>query len=388
MKRVISTALIAVIMMSGLALTFTGCNNDPNALNVFNWGEFIDRDTIAQFTAETGIKVNYTNYATNEELYSKLRNSNVSYDIIVPSDYMIARMIEEDMLAELNLDNIPNLEYIDPYYFERSEDFDPGNRFSIPYKWGTVVLIYNNNHVTEPEDGWSWDILWDEQYKGKTIMFDNSRDAFGVSQFRLGHSINTQDERELRHAAEELQKQRELVQGYFMDEIYDKMIRREAWVAPYYSGTAAYLVGEHSHLSAAYPQEGTNFFIDSFCVPKNARNQEAAEKFINFMLRPEIAVLNAEETFYATPNWRAKELLDEEMSGDEISYPSREILENTEMFLHLSPETNLLLDSLWIEIRGAASDNVWLFPAIFGAVVVLIVVLIIAKNKKKRNSGQ
>jgi spermidine/putrescine transport system substrate-binding protein len=203
----------------------------------------------------------------------------------------------------------------------------------------------------------------------------------------LGYSINTVNDRQLEHAAEELIKQRELVQGYFMDEIYDKMLSGEAWVAPYYSGTAAYMMTINPDLDAAYPKEGTNMFIDSFCIPKNSRNKEAAEKFINFMLRPEIAVLNAEETFYATPNLEALDLLDEEMSGDEIVYPSAEILAHTEMFFNLPEETNKKLDSLWIEIRGSSSDNVWLFPALFGAIVILVVVLLIAK-KKKKNAGQ
>jgi spermidine/putrescine transport system substrate-binding protein len=387
MKKTIAIILTALIM-TGAALSLTSCDRGDDVINVFNWGEFIDAEVLEMFTKETGIRVKYTTYATNEELYSKLKNSNTSYDIIIPSDYMIARMIEEDMLAELNFDNIPNLGNIDEYFMGRSQSFDPGNKFSIPYKWGTVVLIYNTDHVTEPADGWSWDVLWDEKYKGQIIMFDNSRDAFAISQLRRGYSLNTQEEEQLRNSANDLQIQRELIQGYFMDEIYDKMLGGEAWVAPYYSGTAAYMMTENDKLAAAYPKEGTNLFIDSFCIPKNARNQAAAEKFINFMLRPEIAVMNAEETFYATPNHLARELLDEEMSGDLIVYPPAEILENTEMFNHLSAQTNLLLDSLWIEVRGASSDNPWLFPVIFAGIVLLVIIVIIANNRKKKKNRQ
>jgi spermidine/putrescine transport system substrate-binding protein len=387
MKKVISAILIAIIMMSGGMLSFTGCNANSDALNVFNWGEYIDMSTIRLFEAEYGIKVNYTTYATNEEMYSKLKNSGANYDIIIPSDYMIGRLISENMLEKLDFGNIPNFSYIMEDYI--NPRFDPYNEYSVPYTWGTVVIIYNSEHVSEPQDGWSWDILWDERYSGKTIMFDNSRDAFGISLKRLGYSLNTSDERELRHAADELKIQRELVQGYFMDEIFNKMGSGEAWIAPYYAGDALYMLEDNPNLAAAYPKEGTNMFIDSICIPKGARNKEAAEKFINFMIRPDIAAQNAEYIGYATPNQGAFDLLDEEITDCEIAYPSADVLEKTEMFMNLPQETNRLLDSLWIEVRGASNDNVWSFPVIFGSVVVLVVAVLIVKGKNKsKKSGQ
>jgi spermidine/putrescine transport system substrate-binding protein len=371
--------------MTALALSLTSCDG-RDTLNVFNWGEYIDMDVIKQFEDEYGIKVNYTTYATNEELYSKLKNSSANYDVVIPSDYMIGRLIAEDMLEKLDFSNIPNYEHIMDYYIERSRDFDRHNEYSVPYTWGTVVLIYNTEFVDE-EDTDSWEILWNDKYDGKIIMFDNSRDAFGIALKKLGYSLNTTDERELNYAAEELKKQRDLVQGYFMDEIFDKMIGGEAWIAPYYAGDALYMMDDNPNLATAYPEEGTNMFIDSLCIPKGARNKESAEKFINFMIRPDIAAQISEYIGYATPNSGALELLDEEITDCEIVYPSYEILANTEMFSNLPEETNKLIDSLWIEVRGSSGDSVWLFPAIFGGVTVLVVILLITKRKRKA-SGQ
>ncbi|MCL1866385.1 MAG: spermidine/putrescine ABC transporter substrate-binding protein, partial [Oscillospiraceae bacterium] len=275
-----------------------------------------------------------------------------------------------------------NYKYIMEEY--KNLEFDPQNEYSVPYTWGTVVLIYNKKFVTEPEDGWSWDVLWDEAYKGKTIMFDNSRDAFGISLKRLGYSLNTTDIRELEHAADELVKQSELVQGYFMDEMFLKMEGEDAWVAPYYAGDAVMMIDVNPNLDAAFPKEGTNFFVDSMCIPKGAKNKESAEKFIDFLCRPENAAVNSEAIGYATPNSEAMELIDEELAENEIIYPDSEILENTEVFLNLPEEVNMKLDELWIEVRGASSDKPWLFPAILGVAVVLVIVLMVARKKKKK----
>jgi len=342
----IAKILIAVIMITALVPALSGCGDDRESINVFNWGEFIDPDVIKMFEDETGIRVNYTTYATNEELYAKLQG-NVNYDIIIPSDYMISRLIAEDMLEKLDFGNISNFSYIKDEY--KNPDYDTANEYSAPYMWGIVVLIYNTKHVPTPT---SWDILWDEQYADKIIMFDNSRDAFGISLLRLGYSLNTTNENEIEQAAIELAKQREIVHGYFMDEIFNKMGGEEAWIAPYYAGDALYMIEDNPYLSAAIPAEGTNWFVDALCVPKGARNKEGAEKFINFMLRPDIAAMNSEYIGYATPNRGAYELLDEEIISDPLAYPSAAILAKTEMFVHLPENINDMKDRLWTDIRG------------------------------------
>jgi spermidine/putrescine transport system substrate-binding protein len=387
-KRIFFALLIPALLISTLLL-FSGCSDDRPVLNVYNWGEFIsdksgDINIIKAFEEEYNIRVNYSTYATNEELYAKLRGGGANYDVIFPSDYMIARLIEEDMLEKLNFDNIPNYSYIMDEF--KYLEFDPDNEYSAPYMWGTVVLIYNSRHVTKPVE--SWDILWDEDYRGRIIMFNNSRDAFGIALKRLGYSINTTDTGELERAAAELQKQKPLVQGYYMDEIFNKMGSGEAWLAPYYAGDALTMIADNPDLAAVFPKEGTNRFIDSMCVPKGARNKEAAEKFINFMLRPDIAAANSEFIGYSTPNSGAYELLSEELRNNPVAYPGAEILANTETFMHLPAEINAKIDDLWKDIRGA-SGNPLVFPLLLGSLVILcVVIIIIGKNKKKKKQQE
>ncbi|MCL2518948.1 MAG: spermidine/putrescine ABC transporter substrate-binding protein, partial [Oscillospiraceae bacterium] len=306
----------AIFILATIISIFSGCSSDKQVVNVFNWGEYISDasgiiNVLKEFEAETGIKVNYTTYATNEELYSKLKGSSANYDVIIPSDYMINRLINEDMLEKINFDNIPNFENIMDNY--KNLEFDPTGEYSVPYTWGTVVLIYNTKYVTKPVE--SWDILWDEDYKGKIIMFHNSRDAFGISLIRLGFSVNTTDERELQLAADELTKQKDLLLGYYMDEIFNKMGGEEAYIAPYYAGDALTMMDENPNLAAVYPKEGTNIFVDSMCIPKGAKNKEAAELFINFMCRADIAAANSEYIGYSTPNSAAYELLSDELKA-------------------------------------------------------------------------
>ena len=375
--------LTVIIILISIPM-FSGCEGNKQIVNVFNWGEYISDssgivDVLKEFENETGIKVNYTTYATNEELYSKLKSSGANYDVIIPSDYMINRMINEDMLEKLDFDNIQNYANIMDRY--KNLEFDPTNQYSIPYTWGTVVLIYNTKYVTKPVD--SWDILWDKDYKGKIIMFHNSRDAFGIALKKLGYSLNTTDMGELEKAADELKKQKDVLQGYYMDEIFNKMGSGEAYVAPYYAGDALTMMADNPDLDAAYPKEGTNIFVDSMCIPKGAKNKENAEKFINFMCKPEIAAANIEYIGYATPNQAAYELLGDDIKGNEIIYPPEDILANTEVFLNLPEDVNKKIDSLWTEIRGSSSDNTILFPVIIALLIVVCVVIIIGKRRKK-----
>lgn len=322
-------------------------------INVYNWGEYISDgsddslDVNKAFEQLTGIKVNYTNFATNEELYAKLKGGATNYDIIIPSDYMIGKMISEDMLEELNFDNIPNYELIDDKY--KNLDFDPDNKYSVPYTWGTVGIIYDKTVVSE-EEASSWDVLWNEKYADNILMFANSRDAFGISLLRLGYSLNTEDELEITAAAEELKKQKPLVQAYVMDEIFDKMISGEAVVAPYYAGDAITMMADNENLAFSIPDEGTNFFVDSMCIPKGAKQKDAAEMYINFLCETQVAAQNCEYIGYSTPHTLAIDELSDEMKNSPIAYPSQEVLDNTEVFLSMPENINKLYDELWTEI--------------------------------------
>ena len=289
-------------------------------INVYNWGEYISNgtegslDVNAEFTRRTGIEVNYTTFDSNESLYSKLAGGGASYDVIVPSDYMISKLMNENMLAELDFSNIPNFEYIDKQF--RNPDYDPENKFSVPYTWGTVGLFYNTDYVTEPVTSWS--ILWDEQYSGKILMFDNPRDAFAIAQERLGFSLNSTDESEWEQAAMLLKEQKPLVQAYVMDQIFDKMESGEAWLAPYYSGDAGTLVENNENIKFIVPEEGTNYFVDAMCIPATAEHKKEAELYINFMCDPEISGANMDFVGYATPETAAKDYLDPDAVANPI----------------------------------------------------------------------
>ena len=356
-------------------------------LNVYNWGEYISDgsddslDVNKAFEELTGIKVNYTTFDTNESLYAKLRSGGASYDIIIPSDYMIGKMIQEDMLEKLDFDLIPNFKYIDESYVNPS--YDPTNEYSVPYTWGTVGIIYNTNLVTEPVT--SWDILWDEQYASDILMFGNSRDAFGIALKKLGYSLNTEDPDQLQEAADLLKEQKPLVQAYVMDQIYDKMLGGEAALAPYYAGDALIMIEDNPDLAFAVPEEGTNRFIDAICIPKGAKNIEAAHMYINFLCEPEVGAANIEYIGYSTPNTASYELLDEEVANDPISYPPEEILEKTEPFNNLSEETNLLLESLWTEVLTDDQQyNTWAMPLFLAAGILFSIGLNVVRRIRKK----
>lgn len=324
------------------------------SINVYNWGEYISDgsdDTLninAEFQALTGIKVYYSTFATNEELYSKLRGGGASYDVVIPSDYMIGKMISEGMVQPLNFDNIPNWENIDPRFTSRN--FDPENRFCVPYTWGYTGIIYNTELVDPDDDFESWDILWNEKYLGQILMFSNSRDAFAIAQARRGYSFNTTDEGEMADSLADLKAQKPLVQAYVMDEIFDKMLGGEAAIAPYYAGDAVTMLDENDALAFAVPREGQNVFIDAACIPTGAKNKQAAEMYINFLCEPEVAAANGEFIGYATPNSAALEVMDEEVSGNPIAYPPDAVLENGEEFGALPRETGALMDRMWTEL--------------------------------------
>ncbi len=406
-NRILSTVLLALVLITlvppynALAVTYSGAPAGTNfddkyygkfrgkdvSISVYNWGEYISDgsdkelvDVCQAFTEVTGIKVYYTNFATNEEMYAKLKSGASGYDVIVPSDYMVARMIQENMLLPLNKENIPNLKYIDEKFMD--PQYDPGSLYSVPYAWNTVALIYNTKMVKEIPD--SWDVLWDKQYKGKILMFSNSRDALAIACKKLGYSLNTENEQELREAANLMIEQKPLVQAYVMDQIFDKMENNEAAIAPYYAGDAVLMLEHNPNLAVAYPKEGTNLFVDAAAIPATSKNQEAAEMFINFLNEPVIAAQNMEFIGYATPNWAAYELLPEEMKESEITYPPQSVIDSSEQFIHLSPQTNALMDSLWTEILSESESFwTWGFPPLF-ALALIIAGKMFYKAKKKK----
>ena len=361
------------------------------SINVYNWGEYISDgsdgllDVNAEFTKLTGIQVNYSTYATNEELYAKLKGGGASYDIIIPSEYMISRMIKEGMLQKLNFDNIPNFKYIMDKF--KDKDYDRGNQYSVPYTWGTVGILYDNTAIDIPEEDIDWDILWDEKYADSILMFDNPRDAFAIAETLLGYSMNTENPREIKAAAEKLKEQKPLVQSYVMDEIFDKMGAGEAVLAPYYAGDAVTLMDEYDHISFATPKSGTNLFFDSLCIPKSAQNKEAAEMYINFMCEPDIAYATTSYIGYSTPNEAAFEMLDDEVKEDGISYLDDEYLENhTTVFVNMSDDANRLMQDLWTEMKSTQDNekNKWIVPIFMLSCILLSIFILIRRSMKKK----
>ena len=380
---ILLTALIAAVSLVGGA----SAKNETVTINVYNWGQYISDgtdgyiDVNAAFTEETGIQVNYMTFDSNETLYTKLKTGGASYDVIIPSDYMIARLISEDMLLPLNYDNIPNAKYVMPAY--RGMAHDPEDKYSVPYTWGCTGIIYNTKFVDEADVG-SWDLLWNEKYKGKILMFDNPRDAFGVAEFRLGYDVNTRDPKELQACADLLTQQKPLVQDYVMDQIYDKMEHEEAWIGVYYAGDFLMMQEENENLAFCYPEEGFNLFVDAMCIPTSCQNKEAAEAYINFLCRPDINGENLDYLGYSTPIDGATDYMDPEMASNPIAYPDDETLARGKAFLNLPAETSQLMDSLWLKVKTTGSSKP-LIIGIVGLVVVIAVAafFIIRKNKKK-----
>ena len=333
---------------------------DGGELYVYNWGEYIDEDVISQFEEETGITVVYDLFETNEEMYPVIEAGAVNYDVVCPSDYMIQKMRENDLLAELNFDNIPNIDQIDPAYMEMSQAFDPENKYSVPYCWGTVGILYNTKLLDElgvPAPT-KWADLWDERLSGEILMQDSVRDAFMVALKKDGYSMNSESKDELEQAKQELIDQKPLVQAYVIDQVRDKMIGGEAAVGVIYSGEMLYIQDEVASLGLDYdleyviPEEGTNLWLDSWVIPKNAKNKENAEKWIDFMCRPEIAKANFEYITYPTPNKGAFELLDEDMQNNKAVFPDIDSLKDSEVYQYLGDDTDAIYNELWKEVKA------------------------------------
>lgn len=387
MKKIISL-LFSLFVLFSCSLSASAYENEDfyktdgkeQVINVFNWGEYISDsyedgliDVNKEFTKLTGIKVNYVTFESNEDMYAKIKNGGASYDIVIPSDYMIERMIEEDLLEKADFRSLPNYKYLDEKY--TSMFYDEEGVYSVPYNVGMVGLIYNTKVVTEKPDSWS--VMWDEKYQGKILMIDNPRDAFAIAQKYLGYSLNTTDEKAFSDCAQLLIEQKGLLQGYVMDEIFNKMESGEAALAPYYVGDFITMKDVNPDLDFVYPKEGVNTFVDAMCIPKGAQNIEGALKYINFMLDPEVALSNALYIGYATPNKGVLESEEyAEMAENQYLYPTGDNVPDTEYFHNLPQETLDLLSSMWNEIKVAGNNNTHIYIgfSVVGAVVVIYLV--------------
>lgn len=351
LRRVVPITLVILITGGGI---FYGSKNKMRSeeqVIVYNWGEYIDPDVITMFEEETGISVIYEEFETNEIMYPKIKSGAIAYDVVCPSDYMIERMVREDLLAEINWDNVPNIKNIDPTYMDQSKSFDPDNAYSVPYCFGTVGILYNKTMVDEPID--SWNVLWDPKYTDNILMQDSVRDAFAVALKRKGYSLNSTDVNELEEATADLIEQKPLVQAYVIDQVRDKMIGNEAAIGVIYSGEAIYTQWENENLEYVIPKEGSNVWIDSWVIPKNAQNKENGEKFINFLCRPDIALMNFEYITYSTPNKEARALIeDEELRNSTIAFPTADMLKDCETFRFLGNDADAFYNELWNKVKA------------------------------------
>ena len=348
-----STAVFAVLLVvvsihySFKNLIFAEAGD--NVVNVYNWGEYIDPEVIEIFEEETGYTVNYEEFETNEEMYTIVAKGARNYDVICPSDYMVQKMIENDLLAEVNFENVPNMVNIGSRYMESAKGFDPENKYCVPYTWGTVGIMYNKSMVDEPIDSWS--VLFDKKYENQILMQNSVRDAYCVALSYLGYSINTMDEDELQEATDLLIEQKPIVQAYVVDQVRDKMIKNAAALGVIYSGEAIYMQRENEDLEYVIPKEGSNVWIDGWVIPKNCKNKEGAEAFINFLCRPDIALMNFDYITYSTPNVPARELIeDEDIRNSTIAFPEANELERCEVYKYLGSEGDVLYDKYWTKV--------------------------------------
>ncbi len=393
--RRVCAGVCALAVLLGCGWLILSTRQDKITLNVMNWGQNIadgsdgTMDIIAAFEEKyPDIDVNYTTYDSNESLYAKLAGGGLTVDVIIPSDYMIARLISENMLLPLDFDNIPNYKYVQETF--KNTAYDPDNQYSVPYTWGTVGILYNSKYVDEA-DVTGWELLWNEKYKGKILQFDNSRDAFGVAQFLEGISINTTDPAQLKQASNKLAQQNPLVRQYVMDQIYGIMEGENAWIAPYYAGDCMMMMDANPDLRFYLPEEqGFNLFIDAMCIPTCSENKKAAETFINFLCEPEISGANMDYICYASPIEGARDYMDEYLAESDVIYPEQSVLDKGTSYLFLPAETNRLMDNLFLEIRISGQqteedDGTSALPAILtlSGLAVAAVLLFLPKRKRK-----
>lgn len=349
MKKRQAPFLLGLVLL--LALVLSGCGGasrqSGKVVNVYNWGEYIDPSLLEQFQEETGIKVIYSTFATNEDLFVKIQSGGSNYDVICPSDYMLDKMKKADLLEKINYDNIPNMKYIDPEFLHQA--YDSEQAYSVPCFWGTVGIVYNKTMVKESVD--SWDILWNENYRRNLIMMDSTRDSFAVALIRRGYSVNSENKAELEEAQKDLIAQRPLVYAYLVDQVKDVMINDECALAVMYSGDAVEALERNENLDYVIPKEGTNLWFDTWAIPKGAANKENAEAFINFMSRPDVMATNAEYVGYSLPSTAGRKALPEEEQDNPVAYPNLEAVGQLEAFKDMGDFTNVY-NELWQDVKN------------------------------------
>lgn len=406
MRKYIATGLMALVMvLSSCLFAFAVPSSAPNTanidnedyyrnnpyrgttLNVYNWGEYISDggegslDVNKKFEDLTGIKVNYTNFDSNEDMYAKLKSGGANYDLVFPSDYMIERLINEGLLEKLDYSQIPNFKYIDPKY--KGLYYDPKDEYTVAYNVGYVALIYNKKLVEGTPDSWS--VLWDKKYEGQVLMFNNPRDSFAIAQSLLGQDYNDTDPSKWAAAYDKLLEQKPVVRAYVMDEVYNIMESGAAAMAPYYVGDYFTMAENNDDLAVAFPKEGANIFVDAMCIPTTAKNKGAAELYINFMEEPEVALANAEYIAYATPNTEVLKMDDYTYKGNEILYPDESLFENYQYFHNLPPETQTLMSNFWSDLKvdGSSNRSVYVGLVAFVAVVAGYAIFHFARRKHR-----
>lgn len=406
MRKYIATGLMALVMvLSSCVFAFAVPSSAPNTanidnedyyrnnpyrgttLNIYNWGEYISDggegslDVNKKFEDLTGIKVNYTNFDSNEDMYAKLKSGGANYDLVFPSDYMIERLIDEGLLEKLDYSQIPNFKYIDPKY--KSLYYDPKDEYTVAYNVGYVALIYNKKLVGGTPDSWS--VLWDKKYEGQVLMFNNPRDSFAIAQSLLGQDYNDTDPSKWAAAYDKLLEQKPVVRAYVMDEVYNIMESGAAAMAPYYVGDYFTMAENNDDLAVAFPKEGANIFVDAMCIPTTAKNKGAAELYINFMEEPEVALANAEYIAYATPNTEVLKMDDYTYKGNEILYPDESLFENYQYFHNLPPETQTLMSNFWSDLKvdGSSNRSVYVGLIAFVAVVAGYAIFHFARRKHR-----
>lgn len=347
MKRfkILICLIISVVLLGGC-----GKNKDiaGEKLYVYNWGEYIDESILKDFEKETGIKVIYETFTQNEDMYMRIKEGGSNYDVVVPSDYMIERMISEDMLMEMDMSKLSNFKNIGEDYLNM--EYDPEQKYSVPYFWGTVGILYNKKMVKEKPESWS--VLWDKKYKDNIIMMDSTRDSIGIALIKDGYSMNSRNMKELEQAKNDLIEQKKIVMAYLVDEIKSQMVNEEAALAPVYTGDAIVAMNENENLDYVIPKEGSNIWFDAMVIPKEAKNVENAYKFIDYVLRPEVGAKIAEYVEYSTPNKEAYKLLEKDLKFKEVAYPDLSQYPNLEVFKNPS-DYNKIFTDIWAEVKAA-----------------------------------
>ncbi len=412
-KRILTLLLTLTLLLLSLSTVLGGCAAETAAsggvttLYVYNWGEYISdgsedtldvNDMFEEWYFETfgeRVEVNYSTYSSNESMYAKISSGAVDYDVIVPSDYMIERLVDEGLLAKLDYSNIPEIGNILPDFqdadYDPDHDGDGYNDYSVPYLYGMIGIIYNTTMVDEEDIG-SWDLLWNEKYAGNILQFNNSRDAFGSAMYYLGlwDQINTDDEATWRAALEKLKVQKPILQGYVMDEIYNKMENGSAAIAAYYAGDYLTMYENNEDLEFYYPEEGTNLYVDAMCVPASSQNKTIAERYINFMLMEDAAIANAEYTYYASPNKLVVEnedyvayMNDIKEDGYDKMYATEEV--QTSSYRNLKGDKLLLLNNLWEELKSDISVSGGIYAicgVILGSLAGLGIFFFVRRRKR------